>query len=71
MRIALAQVCSTGDVPANLELVRDRVAEAAARGARLVVFPEATISKVPMARCARMGASARPMIGGPSMTTWS
>jgi predicted amidohydrolase len=43
MRIALAQVCTTKDVPANLELVRDRVAEAAARGARLVVFPEATM----------------------------
>lgn len=43
MRIALAQVCSTRDVPANLTLVRHRVAEATAEGARLVVFPEATM----------------------------
>lgn len=43
MRIALAQVCSTGDVTANLELIRDHVAKAAEQGARLVVFPEATM----------------------------
>lgn len=43
MRIALAQVCSTRDITANLQLIRDRVAEAAARGAHLVVFPEATM----------------------------
>jgi predicted amidohydrolase len=43
MRVALAQVCSSRDVSANLGLVRDRVAEAASRGARLVVFPEATM----------------------------
>lgn len=43
MRIALAQVCSSHYVIANLGLVRDRVREAAAQGARLVVFPEATM----------------------------
>lgn len=43
MRIALAQICSTRDVDDNLALVRARVAEAAAAGARLVVFPEATM----------------------------
>lgn len=43
LRVALAQICSTPEVADNLALVRERVAEAAARGARLVVFPEATM----------------------------
>lgn len=43
MRVALAQICSGREVDDNLALVRAQVAEAAARGARLVVFPEATM----------------------------
>lgn len=43
MRIALAQIASGRDVEANLELVRAGVAEAAAAGADLIVFPEATM----------------------------
>lgn len=43
MRIALAQICSTREVDDNLAQMRARVAEAAAAGARLVVFPEATM----------------------------
>jgi predicted amidohydrolase len=43
MRIALAQVLSTTEPDANLGLVRRYTAEAAAQGAELVVFPEATM----------------------------
>jgi deaminated glutathione amidase len=43
MRIALAQIVSTPDPWHNLRLVEERAAEAAAAGARLVVFPEATM----------------------------
>lgn len=43
MRIALAQVSSTTDPSANLELVREYTARAAAAGAEVVVFPEATM----------------------------
>ncbi|MCP2252258.1 putative amidohydrolase [Prauserella aidingensis] len=44
LRIALCQVTSTADPAANLELVRTWTADAAARGARVVVFPEATMA---------------------------
>lgn len=41
MRIALAQVdCALGEVEANLEQARQRIADARARDAGLVVFPE-------------------------------
>lgn len=55
MRIALAQICSGTDVDANLEVVADRTARAAAEGADLVLFPEATMCRfgvplVPMAQ---------------------
>lgn len=43
MRVALAQICSTGDVAANGALVAEQVRTAAAQGAELVVFPEATM----------------------------
>ncbi|QGF24904.1 carbon-nitrogen hydrolase family protein [Raineyella fluvialis] len=43
MRIALAQVTSGPDPQANLALVRDWTGRAAAAGADLVVFPEATM----------------------------
>ncbi|GAA3510385.1 carbon-nitrogen hydrolase family protein [Dietzia aurantiaca] len=43
MRIAAAQILSGRDPQDNLRKVRERVAEAAGRGARLVVFPEATM----------------------------
>lgn len=43
MRVALAQICSGRDVADNLRLVRTQVAEASNKGARLVVFPEATM----------------------------
>ncbi|WP_291080146.1 nitrilase-related carbon-nitrogen hydrolase, partial [Dietzia sp. UBA5065] len=43
MRIAAAQILSGRDPAANLQLVRESVAGAAAQGARIVVFPEATM----------------------------
>ncbi|WP_026926516.1 carbon-nitrogen hydrolase family protein [Granulicoccus phenolivorans] len=43
MRVALAQICSTGDVAGNGALVAEQVRAAAGRGAELVVFPEATM----------------------------
>ena len=43
MRIAVAQILSGHDPAANLHLVERSVADAAGRGARLVVFPEATM----------------------------
>lgn len=44
MRVALAQVdCVLGDVEANLEAARKTVAEAAGRGAHVVVFPELSL----------------------------
>ncbi|GEL18548.1 carbon-nitrogen hydrolase family protein [Pseudonocardia asaccharolytica] len=45
MRIALAQISSSADPKANLDLVADSVRSAAAAGARLVVFPEATMCR--------------------------
>ncbi len=51
MRIALAQILSGSDPAANLELVREYAGQAADAGARLVVFPEATMCRfgVPLA----------------------
>ncbi|OBA82751.1 hydrolase [Mycobacterium sp. 1164966.3] len=51
MRIALAQILSGTDPAANLELVREYTDRAAEAGARLVVFPEATMCRfgVPLA----------------------
>ncbi len=51
MRIALAQILSGTDPAANLRLVRDYSGRAAEAGARLVVFPEATMCRfgVPLA----------------------
>lgn len=43
MRVALAQIASTADPAHNLSLVRAGIREAAAAGAALVVFPEATM----------------------------
>ncbi|GAA4290988.1 carbon-nitrogen hydrolase family protein [Mycobacterium paraffinicum] len=51
MRIALAQILSGTDPAANLELVREYSGRAADAGAKLVVFPEATMCRfgVPLA----------------------
>src|SRR5690349_13737448 len=51
MRIALAQIRSGTDPAANLELVDTYSREAAAAGAELVLFPEATMCRfgVPLA----------------------
>ena len=46
MRIALAQIRSGTDPAANLELVDTYSREAAAAGAELVLFPEATMCRV-------------------------
>ena len=43
MRIAVAQISATTDPEANLALVEENAARAAADGADLVVFPEATM----------------------------
>jgi deaminated glutathione amidase len=45
MRIALAQILSGTDPAANLQLVREYTARAADAGAKLVVFPEATMCR--------------------------
>jgi deaminated glutathione amidase len=45
MRIALAQILSGTDPAANLALVRDYTDQAADAGAKLVVFPEATMCR--------------------------
>lgn len=45
MRIALAQILSGTDPAKNLELVAGYTAQAAAAGASLVVFPEATMCR--------------------------
>jgi predicted amidohydrolase len=45
MRIALCQIASTEDPQENLRLVDDGVRRAAASGARLAVFPEATMAR--------------------------
>lgn len=45
MRIALAQILSCTDPAANLRLVREHAERAAEAGARLVVFPEATMCR--------------------------
>lgn len=43
MRIALAQIVSTSDLDANLDLVEKYVTRAVADGAELIIFPEATM----------------------------
>lgn len=45
MRIALAQILSTADLDENLKQVETQVRAAAAQGAQLVVFPEATMCR--------------------------
>ncbi|MGW0890165.1 carbon-nitrogen hydrolase family protein [Saccharopolyspora sp. NPDC002578] len=44
MRIALCQIVSTPEPKANLDLVADGIRRAAAAGAELAVFPEATMA---------------------------
>lgn len=60
MRIALAQLLATTDPQANLALVGELTAQAAAQGAELVVFPEAT-----MCSFARPRADAAEPFDGP------
>ncbi len=43
MRLAIAQIISSADPAANLELIRDYTTQAKAADARLVVFPEAAM----------------------------
>ncbi|MFB9376064.1 carbon-nitrogen hydrolase family protein [Kineococcus gynurae] len=45
MRIALAQISSTDDLAANLELVAAEIEAARAAGARLLLLPEATMCR--------------------------
>src|SRR5690349_24299356 len=45
MRVALAQICSGTDPAANLALIEDYTRRAADAGARLVLFPEATMCR--------------------------
>ncbi|QFZ22545.1 carbon-nitrogen hydrolase family protein [Saccharothrix syringae] len=45
MRVALCQISSSADPAANLDLVRAETARAVGRGARVVVFPEATMCR--------------------------
>ncbi|GAA1830706.1 carbon-nitrogen hydrolase family protein [Pseudonocardia ailaonensis] len=59
MRIALAQIVSTPSPAENLELVSAQVTAAAADGARVVVFPEATMCCFGV----RLGPVAEPLDG--------
>ncbi len=59
MRIAMAQVSSGTDPDANLDLVRARTAQAAQRGADLVVFPEAMMCRFGVS----LGPIAQPLDG--------
>ncbi|MEU5692564.1 carbon-nitrogen hydrolase family protein [Actinosynnema sp. NPDC020468] len=59
MRVALCQIASSTDPAANLDLVRSHVASAAARGARVVVFPEATMCRFGVS----LGPVAEPLDG--------
>ena len=43
MRLAVAQIVSSSDPSANVELIRDYATQAKAAGAELVVFPEAAM----------------------------
>lgn len=43
MKVAIAQINSSSDKQKNLDLIQRNVADAAGQGARLVVFPEATM----------------------------
>ena len=54
LRVALAQILSGSDPQENLELVATYAAEAAAQGAQLVIFPEATMRRfgLPLAEVA-------------------
>lgn len=45
MRVALCQISSSTDPAANLDVVRSETKRAAAGGARVVVFPEATMCR--------------------------
>ncbi|TVT46978.1 carbon-nitrogen hydrolase family protein [Amycolatopsis rhizosphaerae] len=45
LRIGLCQLTSSDDPAENLGLIRDGVTRAAARGARVVVFPEAAMAR--------------------------
>ena len=48
LSIALAQLNPTvGNIPANIDRIRNARAEAAARGADLVVFPELIVTGYP------------------------
>ncbi|MCG7303830.1 carbon-nitrogen hydrolase family protein [Pseudoglutamicibacter albus] len=44
MKVAIAQINSSSDKQKNLDLIQRNVADAAGHGARLVVFPEATMA---------------------------
>ncbi|MCG5432294.1 carbon-nitrogen hydrolase family protein [Mycobacterium sp. MYCO198283] len=59
MRIALAQLAAGTDPSANLELVADHTSRAAAAGADLVVFPEATMCRFGVS----LGPVAEPLDG--------
>ncbi|MFC0432883.1 carbon-nitrogen hydrolase family protein [Kutzneria buriramensis] len=59
MRIALSQFVSDTDPEANLATVGEQTAEAARRGARIVVFPEATMARFGIP----LGGLAQPLDG--------
>lgn len=60
LRVAAAQVTSGEDPAANLALVQDAARDAAERGARLVVLPEATMASF---TCTRLDTVAQPLDG--------
>jgi predicted amidohydrolase len=59
VKVGLCQVTSSALPDENVKLVRDGVADAASRGARVVVFPEATMARFGSA----LGPVAEPLDG--------
>jgi predicted amidohydrolase len=59
MRVALCQINSSTDPAANLDLLRSETKRAAAGGARVVVFPEATMCRFGVS----LGPVAEPLDG--------
>ena len=60
---AVQSDCRLGDVPTNREAVRRKLAEAAAAGAKLIVFPECVVTGYGFTNRAAAAACAEPLPG--------
>ena len=68
LRVGAVQMCSTADLQANLGVCRDRIAQAANDGARLVVLPE-NFSFLGRSERDKLAIAERLDAGGPIVTT--